>query len=208
MVAFIIIGILLIPVVYNQLFPFKRPDMENYFSPGYVFDSKGEGIIQRVIRQEGRKIYMESRFAPGAAGPPEHLHKNTDESATVIKGTLTTKINGKISRLEPGDRLVFKKGIYHRMYNETNEEVILRSEKEEDFIPVEFAYSLAQLYHLVPGNGKLSVELLAKICVLDEYFDMVPKGPAPALYKLIKKIVKPYARLFGVTPYDSKSRPA
>jgi hypothetical protein len=49
--------------------------------------------------------------------------------------------------------------------------------------------------------------MFAKICVLDTAFDTVPAGPPPAFFVLLKKAVKPYARLLGVTPYDHKSRP-
>jgi quercetin dioxygenase-like cupin family protein len=207
MTAIIIIGILLLPVVYHLLFPFRKLQLENYFSPGYTFYSKGEGVTQTVIKQEGNRIYAETVFEPNAIGPPEHLHENINESATVIKGTLTTKVNGKITRLSAGDRLYFPKGILHKMYNETSEEVILRSEYEEDFIPAELAWSLQQLYPLMSADGKVSMKLFAKICVLDNYFDTVLPGPPPFVFKMVKKMVKPYARLFGVTPYDEKTGP-
>ncbi|MEX0720582.1 MAG: cupin domain-containing protein [Balneolaceae bacterium] len=206
-VTLIIIGLLLLPVLYNLSFPFKRPLLDNYFLPGQTFISKAEGVTQTFIRQDGNKVYCELKFNPNAIGPPEHLHTNLDEHATVIKGTLTIKVGGHISKLNQGDRLCFKRGIYHRMYNETNEVVIVRSEKNDDYVPAEFAYSLAQLYPLMKSDGGLSLKMFAKICVLDELFDSAILGTPPAFFNLIKKIIKPYARLFGVTPYDDKSRP-
>lgn len=203
----IIIGLLLLPGVYNLLFPFKRPNLDNYFSPGQTLTSKAEGITQTIIWQEGHKVYSELKFEPNAVGPLEHVHLTIDETLSVIKGTLTAKVGGKISKLTAGERVILKKGVYHRMYNETREEVILRSVKEEDYVPVVFAYSLAQLYPLMKHEGGLTLKMFAKICVLDHFFDTVPKGPPPAFFTIIKKIVKPYARLFGVTPYDNKSRP-
>lgn len=198
-VTLIILGLVLLPVFYNLLFPFKRPNMENYFSPGQTFISEAEGITQTVIRQDGNKVYCELSFAPHAIGPPEHLHMSFDECATVVKGTLTTQTDGQVTKLNTGDRVVLKKGVYHRMYNDTNETVVIRSEKEEDYIPVEFSYSLAQLYPLMNPNGGLTFKMFLKICVLDDLFDSIPQGPPPAFFKVIKKIVKPYARLFGVT---------
>jgi quercetin dioxygenase-like cupin family protein len=203
----IIIGILLLPVFYNLIFPFKLPNLDNYFSPGQTYTSKAEGVTQTVIRQDGRKVYCELRFEPNAIGPPEHLHINLDESATIIKGTLTAKVGGQITKLNTGDRINIKRGMYHTMYNETNEVVILRSEKEEDYVTIEFAYSLAQLYPLMKPNGGLSLKMFMKICVLDNLFDSVIVGPPPIVFTIIKKTVKPYARLFGNTPYDSKSKP-
>lgn len=201
-IALIITGVLLLPYIYNILFPFKRPNLENYFSPGDQFISKAEGVTQTIIKQVGNKVYCELKFEPKAAGPPEHLHNNIDEFATVTKGTLTVKVNGLTSYLNPGDKVELKKGIYHKMQNDSDEEVILRCDNDEEYVPVEFAYSLAQLYPLMKPNGGLSFKMFLKICVLDDLFDTVPYGPPPAFFNIIKKLVKPYARLLGVTPYD------
>jgi quercetin dioxygenase-like cupin family protein len=204
----ILTSILLLPVAYNLLFPFRRPRLDNYFSPGQTFTSEAEGVTQTVIRQEGNRVYSELTFAPHAAGPPEHLHRTLDESLSVVKGTLTTKVGGQVRRAAAGERIVLRKGVYHRLYNETGEEVVLRSVAEEDYIPVELAYSLAQLYPLMKTGGGLSLKMFAKICVLDNAFDTVPAGLPPAFFSILVKAAKPYARLFGVTPYDHRSRPA
>ena len=93
--ALIILGTMLLPVLYNLLFPFKRPDLDKYFSPGQTFTSKAEGVTQTVIRQDGNRVYCELRFDAKAIGPPEHLHNALNESGTVTRGTLTTKVGGK-----------------------------------------------------------------------------------------------------------------
>ncbi len=207
MTPLIIIGVLLLPIFYNLLFPFKKPNLENYFSPGQTYTSSAEGITQTVLRQDGNKVYCELKFEPHAIGPPYHMHVNLNEKSSIIKGTLSAKINGQIKHLNPGDRIVLNKGVYHSMYNETNEEVIVRSEKDEDYLPIEFAYSLSQLYPLMKPEGGLSFKMFLKICVLDVLFDSVPFGPPPAFFGIIKKVIKPYARLLGATPYDTKSKP-
>jgi uncharacterized cupin superfamily protein len=207
MTLFIIIFVvLLLPVIYNLVFPFKRPNLDNYFSVGQTFSSKAEGVTQTITQIVGNRIYCNIRFEPNAIGPTEHLHVSFDESVTVVQGMLTTKVDGIIKEIHCGERLFFPKGIYHKMYNQTNEVVILHSEKEEDYIPIEFAYSLTQLYPILSLDGKLTLNVFLKICVLDEWFDSVPLGLPPAFFSIIKKVVKPYARLLGVTPYDSKSR--
>jgi quercetin dioxygenase-like cupin family protein len=203
----IIVGLLLFPVFYNLAFPFKRPHLDNYFTPGQTFTSESEGVTQTVIRQEGDKVYCNLKFGAKAIGPPEHLHLTLDESATVIKGTLTTKVGGQIKKLNAGDRVILPKGIYHTMYNETDSEVIIKSEQTQDYLPVELAYSLFQLYPLMKTGRGNTLKMIAKICVLDELFDTFIIGPPPRVFKAFKKIVKPYARLFGVTPYDNRSRP-
>jgi quercetin dioxygenase-like cupin family protein len=205
MITFVLVFVILIsPVFYNLVSPFKKPKLDNYFSPGQTYYSKGEGITQTITKQEDNKVYCEVRFEPFAAGPPEHLHLSFDETATVTHGTLTAKIGSEIQQLKAGDRLIIPKGTIHRIYNETKEPVIIRSEKAEDYLPVEFAYALAQLYPLMEKEGKRTLRLFAKICVLDRLFDSIPAGPPPAIFGLVKKIVKPYARIFGVTPYDQQ----
>lgn len=204
---FILIGLFILPVLYNLLFPFKKPNLENYFTPGQVFTNEGEGLTQTILRQEAHKVFTELRLEPGSNGPPEHLHQHIDEKITVVMGTITTIINGQMKVCYAGDRLILDSGIYHRFYNESNAPVVLRAEKEDEYIPVELAYSLAQLYPLMKKRDGLSLKMIAKIAVLDELFDTVPLGPPPAIFKIMKKVVKPYARLFGFTPYDAKSKP-
>ncbi|CAN5238973.1 hypothetical protein BH23BAC1_BH23BAC1_47370 [soil metagenome] len=202
----IIFAFLLLPVFYNVLIPFKPPVLDNYFTPGQTFESKGEGIKQTVIRQIGNKVYNELVLGPKALGPPEHIHLSFDESATVNKGTLSVYIDGEVKKVRAGERAKIFKGQEHRFYNETEEEVHISSDKEEDGIPVEFAYCLAQLYPYLKKSNKMSVQILMKIAVLDDMFDTYPKGGVIA-FKTLKKIIKPYARLLGYTPYDEKSKP-
>ncbi len=207
MLLFLLTGFLLLPVAYDLLFPFRRPRLDDYFAPGQTFASQAEGVTHTVIRQEGNRVYSELRLAPYAAGPPAHLHQALDESLSVVKGTLSAEVGGQVRRAAAGERVVLPKGVYHRLYNETGEEVVLRSVAAEDYIPVELAYSLAQLYPLMKPGGGLSLPLFAKICVLDNAFDAIPAGPPPVFFWVLKKAVKPYARLFGVTPYEHRSRP-
>jgi hypothetical protein len=92
-VAWLIILLLLLPVLYNLLFPFRKPNLVHYFIPGQTFFSEAEGIRQTIIKQEGDKVYGQLELLPHAAGPPEHLHYAFDESGTVLQGTLSVKIN-------------------------------------------------------------------------------------------------------------------
>jgi quercetin dioxygenase-like cupin family protein len=203
----IIIALLLLPVLYDLLFPFRSPVLENYFTPGQTFTSTAEGVTQTVLKQEGDRVYCELKFEPGAAGPPEHMHIGFDESGTVVQGTLSVKNDGKFFKLYAGDRLILNKGLFHTMYNETSEVTIVRCDRPEDFMPVEFSYALAQLYPLFPADGKPSLKMIAKIAVLGDRFDSLIMGPPLILQKIAGRVIKPYARLFGITPYDAKSHP-
>lgn len=195
--VFVALILLLLPILHDLIFPLRKPDLEHYFSPGDSFSSSAEGITQTIIRSEGGRVYSELRLEPWAAGPPEHMHLGFDECLAVTSGVLTTTADGKIRKIPAGGRLEIPRGVYHRMYNETAEPVVLRSEKEGDYIPVEFAWSLAQLYPLMGRKGGLTLPMFLKLCALDTFFDSFPKGPPPAVLKGVKRLVRPYARLLG-----------
>lgn len=200
MTTLIIIAIIvLLPVLYNLLFPVKPPVLENYFKPGQTYYSAAEGIKQTVLRQVGNKVFCELQFDPLAAGPPEHVHLHMHEYIHVAQGTLSAKLNGEVKQFHAGQRLEIPAGMYHKMFNATESVVILRPETEEEYVSAEFAYSLEKLYPIMPVGGGVSLKLIAKISVLDNLFDSIPAGPPPIVFKVVKKIVKPYARVFGVT---------
>lgn len=199
--------ILLLPILYHFAVPLKPPYLDDYFTPGNMIFSESEGIKQIILEVRGRNVYSELTLLPQAQGPPEHMHKYFDESFVVSKGELTIKLNNEIFKIPKGNRFKIPKGMYHRIYNETDKEVTIRPEHETDFVPLEFTYSLAQLYPLMDSKKDNGLKLLMKLSVLDELFDSIIKGPHPAVIRVVKKILKPYARIFGVTPYDEKSRP-
>jgi quercetin dioxygenase-like cupin family protein len=205
---FIILFIILLPVVYNLLFPLKPPRLDNYFSPGQTFSSNMEGVVQTILKQTGDKVYSRVTLAPGASGPPEHLHFRFNESGTVTKGTLTVKLNDEVTQVNAGSRVRILKGQYHTFFNQTSEEVIITCDHEDDFVPVGFAYALAQFYPLFDSTSKLKmVHFFFKMSMFGNMFDSYVKAAPVKAQKVIKKILQPYARVLGYKLYDDKSRP-
>ena len=94
-IVIVIVILVLLPVIYNLLFPLTYPSLDNFFAPGQILESKWEGVAQKIIRQEGDKVYTEAILQPGAQGPPEHLHEGFSETAVVKQGILTVKVNGQ-----------------------------------------------------------------------------------------------------------------
>jgi quercetin dioxygenase-like cupin family protein len=200
--------ILLLPVIYNMLVPLKPPLLEGYFKPGQTFSSKMEGVTQAIIKQVDDKVYSEVTLAPGSAGPPEHLHISFDESATIIKGTLTVKLNNEIKEMSAGTRISFPKKQYHSFSNTTNSEVVITCDQDSDYIPVSFAYSLAHFYPLMDSSSKLKmVHFLFKMSMFGDLFDSYVVDAPVNAQKKIKTILRPYARVFGYKLYDSQSKP-
>ena len=204
----IILTIILLPVLYNMLVPLKPPKLDNYFQPGQTFSSKMEGVTQTIIKQVGDKVYLAVTLAPGSAGPPEHLHINFDEFATITKGTLTVKLNNEVTEMGAGSRISFPKGQYHTFANKSNSEVVITCDKVSDHIPVTFAYVLAQFYPLMDSNSKLKmVHIFFKMSMFGDMFDSYIVDASVNAQKTIKKILKPYARVLGYKLYDSRSKP-
>jgi quercetin dioxygenase-like cupin family protein len=207
-VALIILTIFILPVLYNLLFPLKPPKLDNYFQSGQTFSSKMEGVKQTILKQVGDKVYSEVILSPGSAGPPEHKHIGFDESATVTKGKLTVKLNNQLIEVAEGNRIYFPKGQYHTFSNKTNSEVVMSCEKDSDCIPVGFAYTLAKFYPLMDSNSKIKmVHLLFKMSMFGDLFDSYLVEAPVKGQKVIKTILRPYARVLGYKLYDEKSRP-
>lgn len=204
----IILCIIVLPVLYNLLFPLKPPSLENYFQVGQTYSSKMEGITQTIIKTDKEKVYSEVTLKPGAVGPPEHLHLGFDESATITKGTITVVVNKKTFELKAGDRITVKRGEYHTFSNKSSETAIITCNQDTDFVPVTFAYALAQFYPIMDSTSKLKmVHFFFKMSVLGELFDSYVADAPVNAQKIIKKILKPYARVLGYKLYDIKSTP-
>lgn len=191
-----------------MLVPLKPPRLDGYFKPGQTFSSKMEGVTQTIIKQVGDKVYSELTLAPGSVGPPEHLHIGFDESATITRGTLTVRLNNEAIEMGTGSRMNFPKGQYHTFSNNTNSEVVITCDKDSDFIPVSFAYSLAQFYPLMDSTSKLKmVHFFFKVSMFGDLFDSYVVDAPVHIQKATKVILKPYARVLGYKLYDSKSKP-
>lgn len=207
-IVLIILAIILLPVIYNVLVPLKPPRLDGYFQSGQTFSSKMEGVTQTIIKQVGDKVYSELTLAPGSVGPPEHLHIRFAESATVTKGTLTVKFNNEMMEMGEGSRIHFPKGQYHTFSNKTSSEVVITCDKDSDYVPVSFAYCLAQFYPLMDSTSKLKmVHFFFKMSVFGDLFDSYVVDAPVNAQKTIKTILRPYARVLGYKLYDNKSKP-
>jgi mannose-6-phosphate isomerase-like protein (cupin superfamily) len=62
---------------------------------------------------EGRRLVFELVLAPGAHGPPEHIHLHQEERFRVISGRIGAKIDGRESVLDPDDEVTVPAGVKH-----------------------------------------------------------------------------------------------
>ncbi|MER8184932.1 cupin domain-containing protein [Kitasatospora sp. NPDC094015] len=71
----------------------------------------------------GAYSLIEYSHAPGAEGPPPHVHRRHEEAFRVLAGELTLDIDGRTVTLGPGEYAVVPRGAVHRPYNTGTAEV-------------------------------------------------------------------------------------
>jgi len=54
---------------------------------------------------------------PPAPGPPLHRHLAEDEAVLMLEGLLDCTLDGAVSRVEPGEFVMVKKGSWHTLAN-------------------------------------------------------------------------------------------
>lgn len=192
--ALLMLGILLLPVLYQAVIPLRIPELKDYFTPGQSYQSEAYGVTMHILRQEGERVHCEFRFAPGAGGAAAHRHEEFEQSGTVAKGTLVVRADKQLLRIPAGGRLELPRGTTHLLSNHGTGEVLLRCEGAQDALPVGYVYGLTKRYPFT-RKGTLNLGKHAMACVLEQHFDSYPAGWSPAFIRIMRKLGKPYARI-------------
>ena len=137
LIVYVAIGALLHYVV----FPEPTPPPELYPTIGDAWGSEAGGTEQRVLDQEGDRLYMEVRVMPGAQGPPEHVHTSFEEDFHIQSGTLTLWVDGERRQLGPGESFSVPPGAGHTVINEGSEIAVSRHWRSRDHV-----FFLSQIY--------------------------------------------------------------
>ena len=96
---------------------------------GDVFTSPDGGKL--VFRQttsdtNGELLEVEVTYGPHSNLPPAHYHPHQEETFTILKGTMTTRISRVERVYEVGETFVVPKDTPHRMHNAGDEEAQFR----------------------------------------------------------------------------------
>jgi len=189
------------------IFPEEKPDVSNYFKPGYIFNSKWEGFKQSVIKQENGRVYCKVEISPNAEGPPLHIHTGFDEIFKVDSGEATILINGETKKIKAGAKLVIPKNTPHKPFNRTDEPVILIM--DESAFPEDFAVYLSQVYGYFDesdANRRLP-RVIFQMAMFNQYFDSyLAEGPPVIVQKIQNFLIIPLARLLGYRSFYRKYR--
>lgn len=94
-----------------------------YQLPHTIQNCLGETLTFQAIIQEpdGDKLLVENYVAP-QKGPVMHTHFLQDEALTVVNGRMGYQVQGQPPQYaEPGETVVFKRGVPHRFWNDGDE---------------------------------------------------------------------------------------
>jgi mannose-6-phosphate isomerase-like protein (cupin superfamily) len=85
----------------------------------------GEQLDLRRVDRDGQTcLELKGTLPPRQDGPPLHLHYREDEEGTVIAGTLSAEVDGRVIRVEAGGTARLPMGSAHRWWNGGDEVLV------------------------------------------------------------------------------------
>ncbi|MES2521630.1 MAG: cupin domain-containing protein [Gemmatimonadota bacterium] len=184
---------------HHVLQPLPPPDPATFPVAGDVFGSNTEGVVQEITGVRNGWVTMNSTIAPGAKGPPMHVHRGFAETFAPTQGVLHVELADHIVRLEPGQSLHVPAGVAHRPFNPTGTEVVIIGEGPA--MPQNFAASLVQLYRVMEEQGSNPVTMLLQASVMDPIADVRLAAVPVPLQRVLSFVLAPAARLLGYRNY-------
>ena len=190
-----------------------EPQVPDYLFPksGQVIRSRSEGFASEVIKTQGDRVWIETRLAPYALGPPAHVHRRFAENFYVAKGVLSVRMGDVVRTVREGESFLVPPGTVHRPFNSTDEEVILRGPlKEEYSLPRDFLLFLNQIYGYVdecPAHTRAPAILLQMSLFSPRYDAWLANQPI-WLQRIQCMVLRPIARLLGYRSYYTRFVPA
>jgi quercetin dioxygenase-like cupin family protein len=87
-------------------------------------------IVESAAESHGERVEFEVTMAPGAMGPPKHLHPRQDEGWTVLEGELSVFVDGEWRTLGEGASLSIPPNTVHTLRNRSSQPVRFRDSHE------------------------------------------------------------------------------
>ena len=80
--------------------------------------------LRRVSRNGVTSLELKGMVPPRQDGPPLHVHFREHEEGTVLAGTLSTEVDGRVFRVEAGGTAPLPMGSAHRWWNDGDEVLV------------------------------------------------------------------------------------
>lgn len=74
-------------------------------------------FLETAADTGGERLVMERRIEPGNAPPPDHLHRQQEETFEVLVGRMWVRVRGEARTLAAGESVTVPKGTPHTFKN-------------------------------------------------------------------------------------------
>ena len=163
----------------------------------------GDRVIFRKTAQEtnGELLEFELFAPPAATGPPPHVHPTSDESFTVLRGTLDALVDGESLKFGEGETFHVAAGVPHTWWNSGKSEVHVLVQ----FSPASRMETFLETFYGLAQDGKTNAEgvpgFLQLAVTAPTYFDVNHLAAPPlTVQKALFGLLRPIARLLGYQP--------
>lgn len=119
----------------------------------------GHRILEDGSHTKHRIGVVEVTLAARTAGPPEHVHRQHDETFFVVSGTPTFTSGDATITAQPGTLVTAPQGTPHTFANPSEQPVVILATVTPD-VYIDFFRELANLR---PGPGGLDPEEIAEL---------------------------------------------
>jgi mannose-6-phosphate isomerase-like protein (cupin superfamily) len=205
-----VLALVFVVLVVDRSLLARRPPARLVPAPGDVFESRSEGFTQRILERREGRIWVETTLAPGAGGPPPHVHRPFDERVRVAEGTLHIDLADGTVVAPAGEEHLIPAGAPHRIHNPTSEPTVLRGPIEPEYgLPEDFGVFLAQAYgyfdesprHARPPGVLLQMSRWAP------RFDTWMAGPPIVIQRVLYRLIGPIAAALGYRAWYERFAP-
>lgn len=89
----------------------------------------GEVLALRRFMRDGRpSLALWGTLPARSQGPPLHIHHRELESGTIVAGTLSAMVDGRMVQLAAGQSASFPSGVAHRWWNDADDLLVFAGE--------------------------------------------------------------------------------
>lgn len=162
-------------------------------------------FLQTGKDTNGKLLEMEATYNGHSKEPAPHYHPNQIEDFTVIAGTLTVRMDGKLILLKKGDTLHIPKNKIHSMWNSSNSKTVVNWKVQ----PALHTENLFETANGLAMDGKTNDDgmpnLLQVALMANHYADVFRLSKPPfIIQKILFILLTPFAYLLGYRPSYKK----
>lgn len=176
--------------------------MSNGTTPEQAIANPVTGVTIGEPRTDQPEGTARVTMRPGASGPPEHVHPETEERFEVVEGPVVFCIDGRERSLSAGTEVRVAPETPHTFRNETDEEAVFRvrtvpaNEQLGEVVATLFGLAQEGETDDTGRPGLLQGAVMAEATMDEVYFTGVPRD----LQRAFGTVLGPVGRALGYRP--------